>query len=232
MPLDYEKPVMLYHHDGGVWADQPETGSWAWISHPRSEQAASSTNDLAVVGKRAGHKHAVYGDGQYGQQPVATLPRMSLPLQRCKDHACFDWAGMPFPTEHSHGLMLHDANVIEMNEDLLQSMETTFSMATRGRLHGLWYELHAKILSSRHAFIWSQMKTKAGYRGFMAKCKCCGRMAWVTKGPHSTPGFVDLEIATLASFFEVKVPEHMKRPLETSVPMVCQREFWDYLDSP
>lgn len=219
MPLDYGKPVMLYcHHDGGVWADQPETGSCAWISHPRSEQAASSSDDLVVVGNRALHKHAVYGDGQYGQQPVAMEPCMSLRLQRCKDHACFDWAGMPFPTEHSHGLMLHDANVIEMNEGLLQSMQTTFDMVRR--LGGIWCELHAKILSSRHAFIWSQMKTGAGYRGFMAKCKCCGRMAWVTKGPHSTPGFVDLEVATLASFFEVEVPERMKRPLETSVPMV------------
>ena len=219
MPLDYGKPVMLYcHHDGGVWADQPETGSCALISHPRSEQAASSSDDLVVVGNRALHKHAVYGDGQYGQQPVAMEPCMSLRLQRCKDHACFDWAGMPFPTEHSHGLMLHDANVIEMNEGLLQSMQTTFDMVRR--LGGIWCELHAKILSSRHAFIWSQMKTGAGYRGFMAKCKCCGRMAWVTKGPHSTPGFVDLEVATLASFFEVEVPERMKRPLETSVPMV------------
>ena len=219
MPLDYGKPVMLYcHHDGGVWADQPETGSCAWISHPRSEQAASSSDDLVVVGNRALHKHAVYGDGQYGQQPVAMEPCMSLRLQRCKDHACFDWAGMPFPTEHSHGLMLHDANVIEMNEGLLQSMQTTFDMVRR--LGGIWCELHAKILSSRHAFIWSQMKTGAGYRGFMAKCKCCGRMAWVTKGPHSTPGFVDHEVATLASFFEVEVPERMKRPLETSVPMV------------
>lgn len=219
MPLDYGKPVMLYcHHDGGVWADQPETGSCAWISHPRSEQAAPSSDDLVVVGNRALHKHAVYGDGQYGQQPVAMEPCMSLRLQRCKDHACFDWAGMPFPTEHSHGLMLHDANVIEMNEGLLQSMQTTFDMVRR--LGGIWCELHAKILSSRHAFIWSQMKTGAGYRGFMAKCKCCGRMAWVTKGPHSTPGFVDLEVATLASFFEVEVPERMKRPLETSVPMV------------
>ena len=219
MPLDYGKPVMLYcHHDGGVWADQPETGSCAWISHPRSEQAASSSDDLVVVGNRALHKHAVYGDGQYGQQPVAMEPCMSLRLQRCKDHACFDWAGMPFPTEHSHGLMLHNANVIEMNEGLLQSMQTTFDMVRR--LGGIWCELHAKILSSRHAFIWSQMKTGAGYRGFMAKCKCCGRMAWVTKGPHSTPGFVDLEVATLASFFEVEVPERMKRPLETSVPMV------------
>ena len=145
---------------------------------------------------------------------------MSRRLQRCKDHACLDWARRPFPTEHSHGLMLHDENIIEMNEGLLQSMETTFDMASPMRLHGRWKQLHAKILSSRHAFIWSQMKTKAGYRGFMAKCKCCGRMAWVTKGPHSTPGFVDLEVASFASFFEVEVPEHMKRPLETSVPMV------------
>ena len=221
MPLDYGKPVMLYRDgDGRVWADQPETESWAWIPHPMPEQDASSSDDLVAGVKRALHQHAVYGDGQYGQQPVAMEPCTSLRIQRCKDHACFDWAGMPFPTEHSHGMMLHDANVVEMNEDLLQSMKTTFDMANRERLGGIWYEVHAKILSSRHAFIWSQMKTKAGYRGFMAKCKRCGHMAWATKGPHSTPGFVDHEVAALASFFEVEVPEHMKRPLETSVPMV------------
>ena len=232
MPLNYALPVMLYGDDDGrVWADQPATNSWAWISQPMSEQAASSTNDFAVVGSRSEHKHPVYGDGQYGQQPVARMPHRSPPHQRCKDHAWFDAEGMPFPTPHSHGLQLHDANIVEMNENLLQSIEDTFDMASPMRLGGGWKQLHAKISSSSHAFIWYQMKTKAGYRGFMAKCKCCGSMAWATKAPHSTTGFVDLEIATLATFFKVEVPEHMTRPVEKRAPMECQREFFRYLDS-
>ena len=80
---------------------------------PPAQPAAERSPDRLEV--RALHKHAVYCDGQYGQQPVAMEQCMSHRPQRCNDHAYFDSEGMPFPTEHSHGLMLHDANIIEMN---------------------------------------------------------------------------------------------------------------------
>ena len=230
LPVDLSQPVTLYrYHGGSLWAwqhkfDEPENlERCSWIICPRRASAACAADGASAAcgadasGKRAFPFHEVYGNGDYGQQAV-TKPRCHR-LQKC-NHAFFDWSGTPFPTEHSHGLKLHTDNIIEMNEAKLTGMDAVCRMSARLGSEP-WEQMKAKILSSCDAFIWYQMQThKSKYRAWMAKCKDCGHLAWVSKTPHSTAGFVDHEVATLATFFEVHVPEHLKHDLESHVPMV------------
>ena len=168
----------------------------------------------ATLDSRPAPKHAKYGNGEYGQTPAETAH-----TSQCGEHACFDWQNAPFSSEHMHGLVLHSSNAVEMSESILQGWSVMFDMEDRiGR--ELWAAMWAVILVTKDAFLWFQMKTKAGYRGYMAKCKTCGRIAWCGRAKFSTVGVVDHEVADIMSFLRLAVPESLQRPLEQTVPQV------------
>ena len=168
--------------------------------------------------ERPPHRHADYGDGQCGQQPVPTHGAGGA--GRGCLHGVQMWNGQPWPTLHALGLQIHNLNRSDIHTDgQIQSLQSiVFWQDGLDAPHNLSTRLQAVHVCRQ--VDWCIMKTAAGYRGYHGVCNRCGAVMLCAWSRRSTRGWLDHQRANLLAFLGLQIPVSLMRPLEPTLPMV------------
>ena len=163
------------------------------------------------------HVHPIYGDGQYGQQPVQTSFRSPAECARLGIHAARKYNGAPWETQHGIGFQLHDQNIIQnFSDSTVQSLLATLFADYSFDIP----ELHRNLLATAGAMVWYHMSTHMSkYQAWTARCRHCGCLMEAAWRPTSTFAHRRLQQIECLHWFLLQIPVDNTMILERTLPM-------------